>query len=70
MDTELARRMIERADRDRLPDEHEMRAKAKRFEEASKGYFAPVQTVTPPQLMKEWLAARRCWCAYTGELLV
>lgn len=67
METELARRMIEWADQHGLPSEHEMRLKARHFEEASKGYFATVQTVKPPQLLKAWLAARRVWSAHTGE---
>lgn len=48
METELARRMIEWADQHGLPSEHEMRLKARHFEEASKGYFATVHPLNLP----------------------
>jgi hypothetical protein len=67
---ELSKKMLERADRDNLPADHELRVKARAFVDARAGYFGSPQTVTVAQFMGAWARARKCWCAYTGEALL
>lgn len=70
LDTELARKMIDRANADGLPIGHELRTKAMLFENAAKGYWADPQTVPVQSFMGIWARARRAWCNYTGEPLI
>ena len=60
----LFERMVERADRDKLPADHELRTLAadlKRVVEKCEG---------PAVLVPIWAKARRRWCSYTGEPLI
>lgn len=68
METSLAKQMIERADRDGLPEDHAMRRTAQVFDEISVKYA--MGKSTPKGLLGAWARARRCWCNYTGEPLV
>lgn len=68
--TELARRMVARADADQLPEDHAMRQLAARFEDAAIGYFAVPQTVAAKPFLGAWSRARKEWSNYTGEPLV
>lgn len=68
METPLAKQMIERADRDGLPEDHAMRRTAQVFDEISVKYA--MGKSTPKGLLSAWARARRCWCNYTGEPLV
>lgn len=70
MDTVLAKRMIERADADGLPHDHEVRITAKGFEDGAKGFYAEEQTVTVKQFMGTYARAKLCWSKYTGEPLI
>jgi|WetSurMetagenome_2_1015567.scaffolds.fasta_scaffold72825_2 hypothetical protein len=67
---ELAEKMLARADKDNLPEDHELRVKGKAFAEACKGYLGSPQTINVAQFMGAWARARKCWCAYTGESLL
>lgn len=68
METPLAKQMIERADRDGLPEDHAMRRTAQAFDEISVNYA--MGKSTPKSLLGAWARARRCWCNYTGEPIV
>lgn len=70
MDTNLAKRMINKADEDCLPEDHDMRTKAKAFEDAVIGYFSKNQTKTAQQVLGCFARARKCWSDYTGEPLI
>lgn len=65
--TRLAARMRERADADRLPQDHPMRAAAAQFDEDTRDYFATPQRLTMKEFLDAWRACRRVWCLYTGE---
>jgi hypothetical protein len=62
-ETELGNRMIEVAERDRLPVDHPLRLLAKEFNEA-------VESGDSRRLLGSWAKARRAWCDYTGEPLI
>lgn len=68
LNTPLANQMVERADRDNLPEDHAMRRIALEFDETSVK-FAEGKT-TPQEMVGAWGRARRCWSNYTGEPLV
>jgi hypothetical protein len=68
--SELAKSMIERANKDNLPEDHELRIKGIAFTEACHGYFSTPQTVNIAKFMGSWARARKCWCNYTGEPLL
>ena len=72
MNTELGKRMIARSDADGLPEDHELRILAIKFEEAAAGYWkAPEdQTFTVKQFMGHYARARTAWCKYSGDSLV
>lgn len=70
MDTDLAKKMTDRADRDILPADHLMRIHAHDFEVASRGYLSSPQIVSVGVFFGCWARARRTWCAYTGEPLI
>lgn len=70
MNTELAEKMIARADTDHIPADHEMRTKASAFDQAAKGYYNSPQTVDVKAFVGCWERARKAWCAYTGEPLI
>jgi hypothetical protein len=70
IETELSRRMRNRADNDKLPADHAMRTTAEAWDTASDGYFAVPQQVSTRAFVGAWARARRVWCDYTGEKLV
>ncbi len=70
MDTELGKRMIERADKDGLPPDHEIRTTAIAFEEGTKGFFAAEQTINVKQFMGRYARAKLAWNKYSGDPLV
>lgn len=70
MDTTLGKRMIEAADKDGLPADHDFRLKAQAFEESVAGFFGEPQTMTVQQFMGHYARAKRAWCDYSGESLV
>lgn len=70
MDTDLAKKMIDRADKDVLPADHPMRIQAHDFDAACKGYLSSPQTVKVGVFFGCWSRARKTWCAYTGEQLI
>ena len=65
MKTSLAKRMIARADRDGLPEDHAMRRIAQEFDEICVKYA--MGKSTPKEALGAWDRARSCWCNYTGE---
>ena len=68
--TALAKKMRARADKDSLPEDHEMRTRANAFDEATKGFYGEPQTCDVKKFMGCWARARRVWCDYTGEALI
>lgn len=68
--TDLSRRMTERADADGLPADHELRTKAQAFDEATHGFYGEPQTVPVKQFMGCYARARLAWCHYSGESLL
>lgn len=69
-DTQLAKKMLARADADSLPADHALRLNAAAFEQAAAGFFGETQTVNVMQFMGHWARARRAWCDYSGEPLL
>ena len=69
-DTDLAVKMIARADTDNLPHDHEIRTRAAAFDEAAKGFYSDPQTCDVKRFVGCWARARRTWCDYTGEVLI
>lgn len=67
MDTELAKKMIARADADNLHPDHEMRVLAAKFEFAAKNLDREDGT---KKMLGCWARAKRCWSNYTGEPLI
>jgi hypothetical protein len=70
INTELAKRMVARADADGLGADHQLRDLATKFEAAAVGFYSEPQTVTVKSFMGAWARARRAWCNYTGEPLI
>lgn len=70
METDLAKNMIAKADRDCLPADHELRTRAADFDTATAGFYANPQTFPVAKFMSAWAKARKCWSAYTGEPLI
>lgn len=68
--TNLAEKMLARADANDLPLDHPMRLTAAAFEIRSADYFADPQRCTMQQFLGCWARARRVWCEYSGEPLV
>lgn len=68
--TELSSRMIDRADLDDLPSDHDLRTKAAQLDIATAGFFAEAQTCSVKKFMGCWARARRAWSDYTGEPLI
>ncbi|WP_158138667.1 hypothetical protein [Vibrio metschnikovii] len=67
MDTELARKMIARADADNLPDVHKLRSLAWDFEKSALSIGQPGGL---KRMLGCWARAKRCWSEYTGEPLL
>lgn len=67
MNTDLAKKMIDRANKDGLNENHEMRIKAEQFEIAAKDYY---ENGDVKKIIGYWARARKCWCDYTGEDLI
>lgn len=70
MKTNLGKRITERADKDGLPADHDLRQKADAFEEATKGYFSDPQTVDVVKFMGLYAKVKLAWRDYSGEALV
>lgn len=70
MDTTLAKRMVARADKDALSEDHPMRENAAKFDAAAKGFYSEQPTCDVKTFMGAYARARRSWCDYTGESLV
>lgn len=68
--SDLSERMTKRADAHKLPPNHELRIKAKAFDEAITGFYGTPQTVPVAKFMGAWARARKAWCEYTGEPLI
>lgn len=68
--TNLGKKMIERADRDKLPADHPMRVRALEFNDAADKYLAQPQLMAVAAFMGFWMRARRTWCNYTGDALI
>jgi hypothetical protein len=68
--TDLAEKMVARADADGLPADHELRTLAAKFDEAATGFYSVPQTKTVQQFMGHWARARQYWCKYSGEPLI
>lgn len=64
--TELSKKMLAIADRDNLPVDHEMRLRAKEFDE-SVNYYGDGAA---KKLLGAWVRARKAYCRYTGEPLL
>ncbi|EGR4487151.1 hypothetical protein DDN09_06705 [Vibrio cholerae] len=67
MDTELAKKMIARADADNLHPDHEMRVLAAKFEFAATNLD---REDGAKKMLGCWARAKRCWRNYTGEPLI
>lgn len=67
MDTELAKKMIARADADNLHQDHEMRVLAARFEFSATNLD---REDGAKKMLGCWARAKRCWINYTGEPLI
>ena len=70
MNTNLAKKMLDMANADELPTEHELRTKAVAFDAAAKGFYGDPQTCDVKSMLGCYARARRAWCDYTGEDLV
>jgi predicted lipoprotein len=68
--TDLSKKMRERADADALPASHELRMRADAFDRATADYFSTPQKATPAQFTGAWARARRVWSDYSGEPLL
>ena len=70
METNLAQRMMEIAQRDSLSDDHELVLTAKEFEKAAIGYAAEPQTCGVKNFLGCWARAKKVYSKYTGESLI
>lgn len=68
--TDLGKRISERADRDGLPADHELRQKARAFDDAATGFYAEPQTVDVKKFMGAYARVKLAWRDYSGEALV
>lgn len=68
--TELAKKMVARADRDKLPENHPMRTRAAEFDDATQKYLATPQKMGVRAFMGFWARARKAWCNHTGDALL
>lgn len=66
----LPDKILKRADKDKLPQDHELRVAARAFEEVCRGMFAVPQTHLVRQMMGAWAKTRRLWCEYSGEAIL
>lgn len=63
---DLHYRMVERANRDNLPESHPLRVRAAELLEIFQGPGLP----PTPKIVGAWARARRAWCEYAGEPLL
>jgi hypothetical protein len=71
METNLAKNMIERAEKDNLPKDHPLYVNALAFEQASLSLFEDESSkISTPKYLAIWAKARRVWCEYTGLPLI
>lgn len=68
--TDLAEKMLARANADNLPEAHSLRTNAVEFDTATRGFFAEPRSVTVASFMRAWARARKAWCEYSGESLL
>lgn len=68
--TELGKKMVARADRDKLPENHPLRTLAAEFDDASAKYLANPQKMGVRAFMGFWARARKAWCQHTGDALL
>lgn len=68
--TDLAEKMLARADADGLPPDHQLRLRAVAFDDAVRGFYGEPQTYDVRRFLGCWARARRAWCDYTGEPLI
>lgn len=68
--TDLAEKMMTRADADLLSTDHELRISATAFDKAAKGFYSDPQTCTIQNFMRCWVRARRIWSEYSGEKFI
>lgn len=68
--TNLCMVMLERANKDKLPEDHDLRILAKEFNAAVTGYFGRPKTKNTQEVIKSWAKARVFWCKYSGENLI
>jgi len=65
--SDLAKKMVSRADADGLPNNHNLRTLAAELDNAPP-LDGSVEAIK--SLLGRWARARRAWCDYTGEDLV
>ena len=70
MATDLSNKMLERAERDNLPADHELRIAAHAFATACAGFYGDPQTCPIKTFMGTWARTRKLWCKYSCESLV
>lgn len=70
MKTSLATKMIDRANQDSLPEDHEVRRVAIEFDDFADKYFNNPKTTNSKRFLGLWARARRIWCNYSGESLI
>jgi hypothetical protein len=64
----LPDKMRDRADNDRLPENHELRDKADRFDDATHDFF--LGKISTKTFFGYWARARKLWCSYSGGRLI
>lgn len=70
MATDLSSKILERAEQDKLPPDHELRKLAHDFATATAGLYADPPTIETKKFMGIWARTRRIWCEYSGESLI
>lgn len=69
-ETILSENMVNRANQDGLPEDHEIRLRAKEFDDAAIGFYGSPQTVNVKKFLGIYARTRRVWCEYSGDSLV
>jgi hypothetical protein len=70
MEANLSTKMLQRADEDALPAEHELRQAAQEFETACSNYFAEPQTCSVKRFLGVWARTNRLWGEYRKGPLI
>ncbi|GAB3021423.1 hypothetical protein [Bowmanella dokdonensis] len=63
-DVPLAKKMLQRANQDRLAEDHPLRIHANALAKLDP------DTATAKQVLGHWARAKKAWCEYTGEPLI